>query len=126
MMSRTGLFPPSRGDVQWHVASLGAAITALALAACSGRSGGSALPTVARSPGQNVPSAPSRAPGTPVTASSGTADAIAEAIGTVVRFSARSTSVDLTIDEDNRTYDASIDEVQQLEGHDVIVEVVAP
>ena len=101
-MSKTGLLPHPPGDVRWRVASLGAAVTALSLAACSGGSGGSALPTVARSASPNVPSTPASAPGTALAvSSSGTADASVEVIGAVVRFSAESTSVEVTIVEGN-------------------------
>src|SRR5688500_18155429 len=197
-MSTNLLLPRSGREVRWRLASLGAATT-LSVAACSVGSGGTALPTAARSPGPDVPSTSASVPGTPAAASSsGTADANADVIGTVVRFSAGSTSVELTIDEDSPavrdflsmllltlaleefagrekiaylprelahdgspgsdpedgdliyyipwgnigfyydtagigysddtiqlgTYDASLDELEQLEGHDVIVEVV--
>lgn len=74
------------------------------LAACGGGSGDGASSAVATSSSPGVPSASARAPGTPSppASSSETRDANAEVVGTVVRFSAGSTAVEVTIDEDNR------------------------
>lgn len=89
---------------RWSIASSIATAAMVGLAACAGGSGDTASSAPATSSTPEVPSASATALGTPSTppaSSSETQDASAEVVGTVVRFSAGSTAVDLTIDEDN-------------------------
>jgi hypothetical protein len=74
------------------------------LAACGGASGDTTSSTAGGPPSSEVPSTSTSAPVTPSTlsaSSSGTTEPTAEVVGTVVQFSAGSTAVEVTVDQDN-------------------------
>jgi hypothetical protein len=78
--------------------------TLLSLAACDGGSGDGASSIVAASSSPGAPSTSANGPGTPSprpASSAATRDRSVQVVGTVVRFSAGSTAVEVTIDEEN-------------------------
>ena len=89
---------------RWRFGPPIAAATMFSLVACGGGAGDGASSAVSRSSSPDVLSASASAPGTPSmppATSPGSGEAGEEVIGTVVRFSAGSTVVELAIDEDS-------------------------
>lgn len=100
-----------------RLASVASIAAGLCLAGCGTSAGNTAMPETS-----SVPSAPLSASPSPTASADPTEESL---VGTVVRFTAGSESVDVTIGVDSLgTYDATVEELARFEGQETTVDMV--